>query len=428
VSQTNQTQLNEEEKNYIESLAKDAKKASINLRAVDTWQKNEALVILADLLDANRVEIQQENSKDIEAAKSAGLSRAMIDRLLLNDKVINSMIQSLHEISALTDPVGEIAEGKTLPNGLRLVKKRIPIGVVAIIYESRPNVTVDVGALGLKSSNAVILRGGKEAVFSNKYLASLFQKALEKANLPPAAITFMENPDRNLLRGLLRLKNDIDLIVPRGGSALINFVAENSLIPVVKHDAGVCHVYIHKSADKEKALSILLNAKTQRPGVCNAAETVLLDKDLPFLDETLNALTKAGVTLHGDIETKKELSEFDIKDLNEEGYHTEYLSMNISVKTVNGYQEAIDHIQIYNSAHSEAIIAEDISVVNEFEKQLDSAAIFINCSTRFHDGGQFGMGAEVGIATGKLHARGPMGLRDLTTTKFVVSGNGQIRT
>ncbi|MDH5716969.1 MAG: glutamate-5-semialdehyde dehydrogenase [Spirochaetia bacterium] len=425
--QENNFNLVHEEKIYIEKLAARAKQASVQLRDINTKQKNEALLRLADFIDDKKTEIVNENSQDIENAQINGLSQAMIDRLLLNDKVINSMIKSLHEIIALTDPVGSIIEGRNLPNGLNLKKIRIPIGVVAIIYESRPNVTIDVGALAVKSSNAVILRGGKEAILSNRILSLLFQKALSQAKLPADAVCFVEKPQRQLLYGLLQLKDDIDIIVPRGGEGLISFVAKHSLIPVVKHDKGVCHVYIHSSAKKEMAISVLINSKTHRPGVCNAAETLIIDKNWPHYKDALSALLDAGVKLYADKKTKEILSDFDIHDLTEEGYNKEYLSMDISVKIVENCSQAVQHIQTYTSQHSEAILAEDISAINEFEKKLDSAAIFINCSTRFHDGGQFGMGAEVGIATGKLHVRGPMGLSDLTTMKYVVSGEGQIR-
>jgi len=421
-------ELTQEERTYIQQLVKGAASAQISLRQVGTLQKNQALEALASLLDENRSQIKIENAIDIEYAVQNSYSQAMVDRLLIDDKAIDSMMKSMLEIAALKDPVGDVVSGTVLPNGLNLQKIRVPIGVVTIIYESRPNVTVDVGALGLKSGNAVILRGGKEALHSNKKLAHLFQKALTSASIPVDAVQLVEKTNRNLMHGLLRMKDDIDLVVPRGGSGLINYVTENSLVPVVKHDKGVCHVYVHPSAQKEMAIKLVLNSKVKRPGVCNAAETLLLDENLEFSGDILNALVDAGVILRGDKKTQNRFSEFKIEDLTEEGYDTEYLALEISIKAVDNLDSAIKHINEYSSSHSEAIIAENITAINTFTKSLDSAALFVNASTYFHDGGQFGFGAEVGISTGKLHCRGPMGLTDLTTTKYIVMGNGQIRT
>lgn len=425
--QAEEKRIKEENQKYIEELATESKKASVSLRGVFSEQKNNVLRTLADLIDKNRRRIQEQNNLDLSEAKKNGLSPAMISRLDLSDGVINSMLESLQTIIALQDPVGEVIEGKLLANGLQLNKLRIPIGVLAVIYESRPNVTIDVGALALKSSNAVILRGGKEALNSNKILAHFFRQALEKNELNPNAVQLMEKTDRSLLPILLRQKDFIDLIVPRGGEQLIRFVSENSLIPIVKHDKGVCHIYVHESAVKEQAVEIVLNSKTQKPGVCNAAETLLIDKKFSAKDELLQALVNAGVTLRADDKTAKTFKNFTIAELTEEGYNKEYLSLEISLKVVASNEEAIEHIQTYSSGHSEAIVAQDYSSIEKFQQSLDSAAIFVNCSTRFHDGSQFGMGAEVGIATGKLHVRGPMGLQDLTTMKYLVQGNGQIR-
>ncbi len=417
----------DEDARYIEQIGKNAKAASLKLRMASTEKKNRALANLIGLLESHRAEIRAANALDVENAEVNGLSAAMIDRLIISEKTIASMIQSLEDIIGLKDPVGEIVEGWVLPNGLQITRQRIPIGVVAIIYESRPNVTVDVGALGIKSSNAVILRGGKEAMESNKYLNQLFQKAIRDAGMDPHSISLVEKSDRSLMVHLLKQKNSIDLIVPRGGEGLIRFVYEHSLIPVVAHDKGVVHYYIHKSARREIVNEVLLNAKVQRPGVCNAAETVILDSEYPDIPGVLKSLTDAGVILHGDARTKERLKDFPLADLTEEGYHREYLSLDISVRLADTPEEALSHILEYTSYHSEAIMAEDYSVIEKFIRALDSAALFVNCSTRFHDGGQFGLGAEVGISTGKLHARGPMGLRDLTTTQYIVRGNGQIR-
>ncbi|MES0488799.1 MAG: glutamate-5-semialdehyde dehydrogenase [Leptospirales bacterium] len=421
-------ELTQEERAYIQLLVKGAASAQIALRQVGTLQKNEAIEGLAALLDENRAKIKIENAVDIEYAIQNSYAQSMVDRLLLDDKAIDSIIKSMFEIAALKDPVGDVVSGTVLPNGLNLQKVRVPIGVVTIIYESRPNVTVDVGALGLKSSNAVILRGGKEALHSNKILARMFQKALSGASIPVEAVQLVEKTNRNLMYGLLRMKDHIDLVVPRGGSGLINYVTENSLIPVVKHDKGVCHVYIHPSAEKEMAIKLVLNSKVKRPGVCNAAETLLLDENFEFSTEVLNALAEAGVTLRGDKKTQDRFSTFNMEPLTEEGYDKEYLGLEISIKAVDNLEAAIAHINEYSSSHSEAIIAQDFTAINVFTKSLDSAALFVNASTYFHDGGQFGFGAEVGISTGKLHCRGPMGLTDLTTTKYIVTGNGQIRT
>ncbi|MDH4198871.1 MAG: glutamate-5-semialdehyde dehydrogenase [Spirochaetia bacterium] len=420
-------ELSNQENTYIQKLVKDAKKAGIELRTAGTVKKNAALKYLADLLDFERAEIKLINSQDIEIAQQESLPEAMIDRLMISDKVIDSMIKSLHDIIALKDPVGEIISGSTLPNGLNLRKIRVPIGVIGIIYESRPNVTIDVGALCLKSSNAVILRGGKEAILSNKKLAQLFQSALKSQSIPFGAVQLLEQTQRNLMYAMLRMQKEIDLIVPRGGEGLIHYVVENSLIPVIKHDKGVCHIYVHKTADIEKAIPVILNSKIQRPGVCNAAETLILDKSLAWAQDALKTLIENGVTLHGDTMTREYFGNIAMDNLTDEGYHKEYLSLDISVKVVDDMTSAIHHINEYSSGHSEAIIAEDYSAIEVFLQKMDSAALFVNASTRFHDGGQFGLGAEVGISTGKLHCRGPMGLADLTTSKYIVTGNGQIR-
>ncbi len=417
-----------EEKAYIEQISSRAQKASTQLRLASGTQKNEALLHLAELLGKNRSQIKNDNAQDMENAQSNGLPQPMVDRLQIDDSVIDAMIQSLHEIKALKDPVKEVVEGWCLPNQLQIQKVRIPIGVIMIIYESRPNVTIDVGALGLKSSNAIILRGGKEAIRSNLYLTYLFQKALTHAKLPSESVQVLDRTDRQLMRLLLEQKEKIDLVVPRGGEGLIRFITENSMIPVVKHDKGVCHIYIHHSAEKEVALNVLINSKTQKPGVCNAAESVIFDQEFSHIDEILQALQKTGVTLHGDSKTKNELTKQPIKDLFDDGYGQEYLSMDISVKVIKNIDYAIQHIITHGSSHSEVIIAQNDRAIQKFLDSLDSAALFVNASSRFHDGGQFGLGAEVGISTGKLHSRGPMGVSDLTTTKYIVHGNGQVRT
>ena len=417
-----------EEKTYIEQISLRAQKASTQLRLASGAQKNEALLHLTSLLEKHRNQIKADNAKDMEGAQSNGLSQSMLDRLHINDSVIDSMIASLHEIKALKDPIKEIIEGWQLSNQLQIQKVRIPIGVILIIYESRPNVTIDTGALGLKSSNAIILRGGKEAIRSNLTLAYLFQKALTHAKLPSESIQLLDRTNRQLMLLLLEQKDKIDLVVPRGGKGLIQFITNNSTIPVVKHDKGVCHIYIHHSAEKEMALNILINSKTHKPGVCNAAESVIFDQNFSHINDVLQALQKTGVKLHGDAQTKNELTEQMIEDLLEDGYNQEYLSMNISVKIVKNIDHAIQHIITNGSSHSEVIVAQNDQAIQKFLDSLDSAALFVNASSRFHDGSQFGLGAEVGISTGKLHSRGPMGVSDLTTTKYIIHGNGQIRT
>lgn len=420
-----------EEKAYLDKLVSAAVNASQAMRRAEGAAKNLALKLLAEKLDHHRADIKRINAEDIENAEESGLESHLVDRLLLNDSRIDGMIASVLQISGMDDPVGDIISGRTLPNGLRLQKVRVPLGVLTVIYESRPNVTIDVGALGMKSSNAVILRGGKEAVRSNMILAEIFQKALNEVKLPAEAVQLLDKTDRHLVPYLLKQKQAIDLVVPRGGAGLISFVSENSLIPVVKHDKGTCHVYIHEKADYSKAEQILVNSKVQRPSVCNAAESVVIDEKFTEKKGLLQALLKEGVKLHADTKTReileKEAPGLEISELTDEGYGCEYLDLAISVKIARDFEAAISHVAQYSSAHTEAIVTEDYTAAQTFQKVLDSAALFVNCSTRFHDGGEFGLGAEVGIATGKLHARGPMGLTDLTTTKYLVNGTGQIR-
>ena len=416
-----------EENTFVRQICIQAKKASHHLRTISGKQKNIALKNLANLLDQNRKKIKINNSQDLDEAQKNGITQAMIDRLSITDKEVDSMVQSLEEIVLLKDPIKEVIAGWQLPNKLHIEKMRIPIGVIAIIYESRPNVTVDAGALGIKSSNAVILKGGKEAIQSNKTLADLFQKALAQARLPSEAIQLVERTSRDIMKLLLKQKNEIDLVVPRGGTGLMEFVSEHSQIPVVKHDKGVCHMYVHHSADRQTALDVLINGKIQKPGVCNALESVLFDREFPHTVELLKKLQKKGVTLHAESKTQDELKELEILPLTDENYNREYLSLDISLKIVDNIEHALSHIQIYGSSHSEVIASQDSASIQKFLDSLDSAALFVNASSRFHDGGQFGLGAELGISTGKLHARGPMGLADLTTTKYIVRGSGQIR-
>jgi glutamate-5-semialdehyde dehydrogenase len=383
---------------------------------------------MAQLLNSERRKLQSENSRDLDASKKKGLSSAMIDRLTLSDKTITGMIQGLKEVAALPTSVGTTYDERIRPNGLIISKIRVPIGVVGIIYESRPNVTVDAAAICLKSHNAVILRGGSESFFSNRALASLFSKALAKAKLPSEAIQIIPTTDRQAIELLLKKDEYVDLIIPRGGESLIRMVVEKSHIPVIKHYKGICHVYISSSADIKKATAIVVNAKIQRPGVCNAMETLLLDAGLSIDKRRtlVNALLNNNVTLYGDIATRT-LSP-KIKRATKRDWNAEYLDLRLAVRTVNNCTEAIDHINTYGSHHTDAIITKSKTEADMFLSQVDSSSVMINASTRFSDGGQYGMGCEIGISTDKLHARGPMGVDDLTTYKWVVKGTGQIRT
>lgn len=415
---------------YISRIADDALEVSAALRQASTAQKNGTLIYLAELLHKNRADLKAENARDVAFARETGLEASLVERLTLTDKVIDSMARAALEIAALPDPVGEIIEGRTLASRVRLTKLRAPLGVVALIYESRPNVTIDVGALCLKSGNAAVLRGGKEALHSNRALTKLFHEALHAQKLPELAIQLIEKTERQLIVDLVKCTRQIDLVVPRGGEALIKFVTENSLIPVVKHDKGVCNIYVEQDAPLAMASDIILNAKTQRPGVCNSAECLLIHRDWPHAAALLQAVTAAGVTLHSDaagIAKCQALGAAAQPFLNDLGFGHEYLSLDLSVRFVDNLDEAVIHILDHGSKHSEAIITENLALAQKFIDALDSAAVFVNASTRFHDGGEFGLGAEVGIATGKLHVRGPMGLRDLTTMRYVAMGQGQIR-
>jgi glutamate-5-semialdehyde dehydrogenase len=415
---------------YITRIADNALEVSQALRQLSTGRKNAALAELARLIQDNRIYLKTENARDIAFARETGLEPSLVDRLTLSDKVIDSMSRAALEIAALPDPVGEVIEGRTLANGIRLSKVRAPLGVVAVIYESRPNVTVDVGALCLKSGNAAILRGGKEAIHSNRALLALFHQALKSQAIPAEAVQLIEKTERALIIDLVRCTRQIDLVVPRGGEALIQFVTEHSLIPVVKHDKGVCNIYVAADAPYEMARDIVLNAKTQRPGVCNAVECLLVHKDWPHAAALLQALSDNSVVLHSDAAGIEWGAGHGVKIepfVNDLGFGHEYLSLDISVRPVSGLDEAVRHILTWGSKHSDAIITNDYTLAQSFVDALDSAAVFVNCSTRFHDGGEFGLGAEVGIATGKLHVRGPMGLRDLTTTRYIALGRGEIR-
>ncbi|EKO89233.1 glutamate-5-semialdehyde dehydrogenase [Leptospira interrogans serovar Grippotyphosa str. 2006006986] len=410
---------------YVQDLCSRAKKASKVLKQLSSSKKNKILLSLADLLEKRKAEILLANELDLKDGKEKKLSSALMDRLLLNEKRIFSMASAVREIAALPDPIGEVTRGITLPNGLELVTRRVPLGVVMVIYESRPNVTIDVGALSFKSGNACILRGGSEAFYSNEILIKLFHEILIKEEIDIGSVVFVDKTDRSFMIPFFQQTSLIDIVVPRGGEGLIRFVSENSKIPVVKHDKGVCNLYIDQDADPEKVIPIVINSKVQRPGVCNSTENLILHNGYPFRKELLEALAKEGVELLLDPSSLALYPKG--KPVKEQDYLEEFLDLRLSVKTVSSLEEALAFIEKTSSGHTEAIVTEDLNTARIFTNSLDSAALFINCSTRFHDGGEFGLGAEVGISTGKLHVRGPMGLVHLTTTTTYVTGNGHIR-
>lgn len=411
----------------INTIALNAKKSALNLQSISIAKINEVLHNMAKLLSSESSLIQSENQKDLENARLKDLSSVMIDRLTLSDKVISSMINGLNEVIQLRSPIGKRFDERVRPNGLIISKMKVPIGVVGIIYESRPNVTVDAAAICLKSHNAVILRGGSEAFHSNMVLVNLFSQAIRTAGLPEFSIQMLPSTDRKAVELLLKKDEYIDLIIPRGGESLIRMVVENSRIPVIKHYKGVCHIYVSSLANIDKSLPIIINAKVQRPGVCNAMETLLLDVNISEANRALiiKALTDHNITLFGDFKTM-ELSP-EIKIATEDDWKAEYLDLRLAVKTVNNIQEAIDHINTYGSHHTDSILTESKQEAEVFFQQVDSASVMVNASTRFADGGEYGMGCEIGISTDKLHSRGPMGIEDLTTYKWIVEGNGQIR-
>lgn len=404
-----------------------AKAAARELVKLNTEQKDKALQLIAEEIDSQRDHIREENAKDLKNGKEKGLSSAFLDRLELTDKRIDGMIKVLKDVISLNDPVGEILGMNTLPNGLKVGQMRMPLGVVAIVFESRPNVCIEVAALTIKSANGVILRGGSDAINSNLLLTKIIKRGLQKAGLPESAVEIVEDTDRESVKDLLRMRDYIDIVIPRGGLNLIRFVEEHSLIPVIRHDLGICHTYIGEHANIDMAVSIAYNAKVQRPGVCNSMETLLVHEQIAdeFLPLLKNKYNKAGVKIKGCSKTKTILS--DIEDAVEEDWSTEYLDLILSVKVVSSDDEAIEHINKYSSHHSDAIVTENYSSGMKFLTEVDSAACYLNASTRFTDGNEFGLGAEMGISNQKLHVRGPMGLRELTSAKYIVFGNGQIR-
>jgi glutamate-5-semialdehyde dehydrogenase len=411
----------------IRQMAKDARAAARKLRQVDRPQKDEALKLMARMVAEHKEEIFQENRKDLDGAERSGLSPAMIDRLRLDGKTIDAMAEGLLEVASLPDPVGAVTSMWKRPNGLVVGRVRIPIGVIGFIYESRPNVTVDAAGLCLKSGNAVILKGGSEAIHSNLALAQILGEALNQSGLPSTAIQVIPTTERAATSVLLSLEEDVDLIIPRGGEGLIRFVAEHSRIPVLKHYKGVCHIYVDESADLDMAKTICFNAKVQRPGVCNAMETMLVHERVApdFLPDMGRALQEAGVEIRGCARTVELLPW--ARPADESDWPAEFLDLILAVKVVSNMEEALDHIETYGSNHTEAIITRDYGRAQRFLSEVDSSVVLVNASTRFNDGYQLGLGAEIGISTSKLHAFGPMGLEELTTTKFIVHGSGQIR-
>ncbi|MBW1766000.1 MAG: glutamate-5-semialdehyde dehydrogenase [Deltaproteobacteria bacterium] len=411
----------------IEDMAKASKDAARRLRRADSSRKDAALELMAKRLIQRKEEIQVENNKDLAFSKENGLSPAMIDRLTLDDKTIQSMAEGLREVTALPDPVGEMTGMWKRPNGLEVGRVRIPLGVIGFIYESRPNVTVDAASLCLKSGNSVILKGGSEAIHSNLILAEILRQALEDTGLPEKAIQIIPTTEREAVGILLGLEDYVDIIIPRGGEGLIRFVTENSRIPVLKHYKGVCHVYVDKSADLDTASEICLNSKVQRPGVCNAMETMLVHEEIAsdFLPSMAKLLRDAGVTIKGCPKSRALIPE--AVPAEESDWPAEFLDLVLAVKVVSGMEAALDHIERYGSNHTEAIVTNDYDRSRRFLAEVDSSVVLVNASTRFNDGNQLGLGAEIGINTSKLHAFGPMGLKELTTTKFVVYGNGQVR-
>ncbi len=411
----------------ITQMAKGARAAARKLRQVERPQKDEALKLMARMIDERKEEIFQENRKDLDGAERSGLSPAMIDRLRLDGKTIDAMAEGLLEVASLPDPVGAVTSMWKRPNGLVVGRVRIPIGVIGFIYESRPNVTVDAAGLCLKSGNAVILKGGSEAIHSNLALAQILGEALNQSGLPSTAIQVIPTTERTATNVLLSLAEDVDLIIPRGGEGLIRFVAEHSRIPVLKHYKGVCHIYVDESADLDMARTICFNAKVQRPGVCNAMETMLVHERVApdFLPVMGRALQEAGVEIRGCARTVELLPW--ARPADESDWPTEFLDLILAVKVVSSMEEALEHIETYGSNHTEAIITRDYGRAQRFLSEVDSSVVLVNASTRFNDGYQLGLGAEIGISTSKLHAFGPMGLEELTTTKFIVHGSGQIR-
>lgn len=411
----------------VQAKAQAAKQAAAKLAVTSTAVKNAALLAMATALEAQQAEILAANERDMTAAAAKGMKSSMLDRLKLTAERISGMADGLRQVAGLADPVGNVIDGKTLPNGLHITKIRVPLGVIGIIYEARPNVTADAAGLCLKSGNAVILKGGSEAMESNKTVAAILAQAAEGAGIPAGSIQFIDTSDRQAVQDLIHMNGLVDVVIPRGGAGLIQAVVRNASVPVIETGAGVCHTYVDKDADVEMAMKIAFNAKVQRPSVCNAMETLLVHKDIAdkFLPMMLMMYNSSAVEIRGD-EAVQEYSG-QVHPATEEDWSTEYGDLRLSVKIVDSIEEAMAHIAKYGTGHSECIVTNNYQAAQLFQYTVDAAAVYVNASTRFTDGNEFGFGAEIGISTQKLHARGPMALPELTSTKYLINGNGQVR-
>ena len=411
----------------VQAKAQAAKQAAAKLAVTSTAVKNAALLAMAAALEAQQAEILAANERDMNAAAAKGMKSSMLDRLKLTVERISGMADGLRQVAGLADPVGNVIDGKTLPNGLHITKIRVPLGVIGIIYEARPNVTADAAGLCLKSGNAVILKGGSEAMESNKTVAAILAQAAEGAGIPAGSIQFIDTSDRQAVQDLIHMNGLVDVVIPRGGVGLIQAVVRNASVPVIETGAGVCHTYVDKDADVEMAMKIAFNAKVQRPSVCNAMETLLVHKDIAdkFLPMMLMMYNSSAVEIRGD-EAVQEYSG-QVHPATEEDWSTEYGDLRLSVKIVDSIEEAMAHIAKYGTGHSECIVTNNYQAAQLFQYTVDAAAVYVNASTRFTDGNEFGFGAEIGISTQKLHARGPMALPELTSTKYLINGNGQVR-
>lgn len=411
----------------VKAKAQAAKQAAAKLAVTSTAVKNAALLVMAAALEAQQSEILAANERDMTAAAAKGMKSSMLDRLKLTAERISGMADGLRQVAGLADPVGNVIDGKTLPNGLHITKIRVPLGVIGIIYEARPNVTADAAGLCLKSGNAVILKGGSEAMESNKTVAAILAQAAEGAGIPAGSIQFIDTSDRQAVQDLIHMNGLVDVVIPRGGAGLIQAVVRNASVPVIETGAGVCHTYVDKDADVEMAMKIAFNAKVQRPSVCNAMETLLVHKDIAdkFLPMMLMMYNSSAVEIRGD----KAVQEYSgqVHPATEEDWSTEYGDLRLSVKIVDSIEEAMAHIAKYGTGHSECIVTDNYQATQLFQYTVDAAAVYVNASTRFTDGNEFGFGAEIGISTQKLHARGPMALPELTSTKYLINGNGQVR-
>ncbi len=411
------------------TLARDARQAARSLAKSDASRRHAALLEIASLLRSRAGAILAENEADLAAARAAGTSGAMLDRLALDRDRLAAMARAVEEIAAMPEIVGRVDASWTRPNGLEVSRVRIPLGVIAMVYEARPNVTTDAAALCLKTANAVVLRGGSEAFRSNRALGAVVSSALESSGLPARAVQVMPTSERSALYELIACERDVDLVIPRGGEGLIRAVVEHARVPVLKHDRGVCHVYVHAAADLDRAVAICVNAKAQRPGVCNAAEAILIDRAVAarFAPALCRALDAAGVEVRGDAEVLA-LGGDRVRPASEADWGAEFLAKIVAVRVVDGHDAAVEHIERHGSSHTESIVTEDAGAAERFLREVGSSTVLVNASTRFADGGELGLGAEIGISTSKLHAYGPMGAEGLTTTKFVVRGQGQVRT